>query len=257
VQTFSDGSTFYPPIVRNPRTGEIPAEKAWAVSSGRGRLYSYTVVHHPQVPAFDYPLVVGLVELDEGVRIVSNIVDCTRDQIEIGMPLEVTWLDSDEDITLPVFRPARQPRRRTTLAYEEVNVGDRLPLCPVPITPTLIVSTALASRDYQDVHHDRDLAQKKGSKDIFMNILTSSGISGRYIGDWAGPNAIFKKLELRLGAPNYPYDTMTLSGSVTRKELVGGEGVVTVSYQGLNSLGAHVTGSAELVLPTRNPSVEG
>ena len=82
-----------------------------------------------------------------------------------------------------------------------------------------------------------------------MNILTSSGMSGRYVSDWAGPEARFKTLKLRLGAPNYPYDTMTMSGSVTKKEIVDGEGVVTVSYQGLNSLGAHVTGVVELVLP--------
>lgn len=252
VQTFADGSHHFPPLVRNPKTGEIPSEKQWVVSSGKGRLHSYTVVHYPQVPAFDYPLVVGLVELDEGVRLVTNVVDCTRDQVEIGMPLEVSWLDSDDDVTLPVFRPAPQPRRETTLVYDDVNVGDRLPLFPIAITPTLIVSTAIASRDYQDVHHDRDLAQRKGSKDIFMNILTSSGLSGRYISDWAGPNAVFKSLKLRLGAPNYPYDTMTMSGSVSNKDLIDGEGVVTVSYQGINSLGAHVTGTAELALPVKH-----
>jgi uncharacterized OB-fold protein/acyl dehydratase len=249
VQTFADGSTFYPPVVRNPKTGEMPAEPTWQVSSGRGSLYSYVVVHHPQVPAFDYPLAIGLVELDEGVRVLADIVGCTRDQIEIGMPMEVAFVDVDADITLPAWRPARQPRRETTRTFEEVEVGEKLPLCPVPLTPTLIVSTAIASRDYQDVHHDRDQAQKKGSKDIFMNILTSSGLSGRYVSDWAGPDAVFRNLKLRLGAPNYPYDTMTLSARVDKKEIVDGDGVVTIAYQGLNSLGAHVTGTAEIVLP--------
>jgi acyl dehydratase len=153
---------------------------------------------------------------------------------------------------LPAFRPARPARRQTTLTFEEVSVGDRLPLCPVPITPTLIVAGAIASRDYQDVHHDRNQAQQKGSKDIFMNILTSSGLSSRYLNDWAGPHAAFKSLKLRLGVPNHPYDTMTFRGSVSAKERAGREGVVTVAYQGLNSLGAHVTGSAELVLPSRS-----
>jgi hypothetical protein len=54
--------------------------------------------------------------------------------------------------------------RSSTLTFEEVEVGDRLPELVIPLTPTLIVSTALATRDYQDVHHDRDLAQKKGSR---------------------------------------------------------------------------------------------
>ena len=128
-------------------------------------------------------------------------------------------------------------------------IGTSLPAWELPLTPTLIVSTAIATRDFQDVHHDRDLAPGHGSKDIFMNILTSSGLSGRYINDWAGPDAVFKNLKLRLGAPNYPYDTMTLSGSVTNKEIVDGEGIVTIAYQGLNSLGAHVTGTADIALP--------
>ena len=252
VQTFSDGTSVYPPLVRNPKTGEMPTTPQWKVSSGKGTLYSYAVPHYPQVPAFDYPLLVGLVELDEGVRLVSNIVGCTREQLEVGMPLEVCWLKADNDVLLPQFRPARPPARTTTRTFDEVQVGEKLPLCPIPITPTLIVSTAIASRDYQDVHHDRDAAQRKGSKDIFMNILTSSGLSGRYLNDWAGPDAVFKSLKLSLGAPNHPYDTMTLSGSVTSKSIVDGAGVITIAYQGRNSVGAHVTGTAEIALPLSN-----
>jgi uncharacterized OB-fold protein len=107
VQIFEDGTCVYPPMVRNPRTGEMPATPNWVVSSGRGTLYSFAVPHHPQVPAFDYPLFVGLVELEEGVRIVSNIVDCTREELVVGMPLEVCWLQADDDVVLPQFRPVR------------------------------------------------------------------------------------------------------------------------------------------------------
>ncbi len=254
VQTFSDGTSVYPPMVRNPKTGEMPVEAQWKVASGRGTLYSYAVPHYPHVPAFDYPILVGLVELEEGVRMVSNIVACTREQLEVGMPLEVCWLQADDDVVLPQFQPARVAPRVATRAFDEVTVGDKLPLCAIPLTPTLIVSTAIASRDYQDVHHDRDAARRKGSKDIFMNILTSSGLSGRYITDWAGPDAVFKNIKLRLGAPNHPYDTMTLSGSVTNKAMIDGEGVVTIAYQGLNSLGAHVTGTADIALPLSAPA---
>ena len=59
----------------------------------------------------------------------------------------------------------------------------------LPVTPTLIVAGALATRDFQDVHHDRDLAHKKGSADIFLNINTSLGLMQRYVTDWAGPEA--------------------------------------------------------------------
>ena len=82
----------------------------------------------------------------------------------------------------------------------------------VPITRTLIVAGALASRDYQDVHHDAELARERGSKDMFMNILTTNGLVGRYVTDWSGPGGILRQVSIRLGAPNYPGDTMTLTG---------------------------------------------
>ncbi len=132
-----------------------------------------------------------------------------------------------------------------TLRYEEVSVGDELPELVVPITPTAIIAGAIASRDYQDVHHDRDLAVERGSKDIFMNILTTNGYVGRYVTDWAGPEALLASVEIRLGAPNYPGDTMTMTGSVKEKK----DGKVTVEIRGANGLGDHVTGTVELGLP--------
>ena len=137
--------------------------------------------------------------------------------------------------------------RLTTLRTDEVDVGDELPPLVLDITPTMIVSTAIATRDYQDVHHDRDLAKQKGSKDIFMNILTTNGYVGRFITDWTGPEAILKKVSIRLGAPNYPYDTMTLTGKVTAKN---DDGTIEVEIRGANSLGDHVTGTVTLVLST-------
>ncbi len=101
--------------------------------------------------------------------------------------------------------------------YEEVAVGDALPTLVLPITRTLIVSGAIASRDYQDVHHDQVLAQSRGSKDIFMNILTTNGLVGRYVTDWSGPRSRLTEIKIRLGAPNHPDGTMTLTGSVTEK----------------------------------------
>ncbi len=137
-----------------------------------------------------------------------------------------------------------------TRSFADVNVGDELPELVIELTPTVIVSTAIASRDYQDVHHDRDLAHKKGSKDIFMNILSSNGFVGRYVTDWAGPNAVLKSVKIRLGAPNYPYDTMHMTGKVESKELVDGEGRVEIKIRGANQLGDHVKGTVDLVLPT-------
>jgi acyl dehydratase len=96
-----------------------------------------------------------------------------------------------------------------------VRVGEQLPPLEIPLTRTTIVATAIASRDYQDVHHDPTLALERGSPDIFMNILTTNGYVGRFITDWAGPTAHLKKVAIRLGAPNYPGDTMRMTGEVT------------------------------------------
>ena len=135
----------------------------------------------------------------------------------------------------------------STLRQGDVSVGDELPGLDVPITATAIVAGAIASRDYQDVHHDRDLAVARGSKDIFMNILTTNGYVGRFVTDWAGPEALLRCVDIRLGAPNYPGDTMRMSGRVTA--VVGT--LVTVEVCGANDLGDHVTGSVELQLAER------
>src|SRR5437762_13759190 len=129
--------------------------------------------------------------------------------------------------------------------YERIEIGDELPRLDIPLTRTLIVATAIASRDYQDVHHDPGLAQERGSKDIFMNILSTNGFVGRFVTDWAGPDAVLKKVAIRLGAPNYPGDTMRMTGSITAKDDVN----VVVSLRGANSLGDHVTGTVTLELP--------
>ncbi len=136
-----------------------------------------------------------------------------------------------------------------TLRYEEVEIGTELPELPIDLTPTLIISTAIASRDYQDVHHDRDLAHQKGSKDIFMNLLSTNGFVGRFVTDWAGPEAVVKKVSIRLGVPNYPYDCMRMTGVVESKELVDDEGRLVLKIRGQNGLGDHVKGTVHLVLP--------
>ncbi len=89
--------------------------------------------------------------------------------------------------------------RPTTRTLAEVAVGDALPELVIPLTRTLIVSTAMASRDYQDVHHDSQLAVERGSQDIFMNILSTNGLVGRYVTDWAGPGAVLTDVNIHHG----------------------------------------------------------
>jgi len=124
------------------------------------------------------------------------------------------------------------------------EVGTKLPELSLYGDPTFIVSTAIATRDYQDVHHDRDKAQAKGSKDIFVNILTDTGLVQRYVTDWAGPNAVIKSIALRLGVPWYAYDTVTFRGEVTAID----DGLITLKVVGSNSLGDHVIATATLAL---------
>jgi len=126
-------------------------------------------------------------------------------------------------------------------------VGDEIPALEVPLTRTLIVATAIATRDYQVVHHDPTVAAERGSKDIIMNILTSNAFVGRLVTDWAGPNSFLRSVKVRLGAPNYPGDTMTMTGAVTIKDDTSR--TVTVAVKGSNSLGDHVNATVEVVLP--------
>jgi uncharacterized OB-fold protein len=237
----------HPPVVRCPDCGGY--EFGHQVASGKGRVYSFVEPCHPRLPSFDTPYLVGLIELEEGTRLISNIVDIDPAAVEIDMPVELVIRRPDPELALPMFRPRRPVRREATLCFEEVEVGQDLPPWSIPITTTSIVAGAIASRDYQDVHHDPELARLRGSPDIFMNILTTSGLCGCYLSDWAGPEALMRSLAIRLGAPNYPHDTMTMSGSVLSAKEEASKLLVEVGVRGTNRIGDHVTGRAILELP--------
>ncbi|MBC7304153.1 MAG: MaoC family dehydratase [Nocardia sp.] len=137
----------------------------------------------------------------------------------------------------------------TSIDPTQCTVGTTLPELVIHADPTFIISTALATRDFQDVHHDRDKAVERGSSDIFVNILTDTGLVQRFVTDWAGPRAMVKSISLRLGVPLYAGDTLTLSGTVT-----GIDGArITVDVHGTDSLGEHVTATAVIALPELEP----
>ena len=126
------------------------------------------------------------------------------------------------------------------------GTGTVLPELVIDVTPTLVIAAAIATRDFQDVHHDRDRAVARGGKDIFLNILTTTGLVQRYVTDWAGPEAMVRKIAIRLGVPCYAGDKLTFSGQVTRA--AGGERSreCVVEVTGRCSLGDHVTGTVHL-----------
>jgi len=171
--------------------------------------------------------------------------------------------DGGESVELPSSFPWKEPIEelgdRTiapeptweTLRFDQVAVGDELPKLVIELTPTLIIATAIATQDYQDVHHDRDMVQRRGHPDVFMNILTTTGFAGRFITDWAGPEALIQAAGIRLGVPNYPYGEMTISGRVTEREEqpTGDRGTLTVEVRGVNKLGTHLDGQLTLTLP--------
>ena len=103
------------------------------------------------------------------------------------------------------------------------------------------LGSALATRDFQDVHHDRGRAVARGARDIFLNILTTTGLVQRYVSAWA-PDAVVRAVSIRLGVPCHAGETLTLSGQATAAD--GDEQVVAVT--GRCSLGDHVTATVRI-----------
>jgi uncharacterized OB-fold protein len=216
----------------------------YVVAAGTGEVYSYVVHHHPPVPGRRVPFVVALVQLPEGVRIVGELLGVPPEQVRIGMPVRAEFAEIDEELTLPAWRED-QPEGTGSWSKEDepdTGAGTSLPTVVLDVTPTVVISTAIATKDYQDVHHDRDAAVRRGGKDIFLNILSTTGLVQRYVTDWAGPEALVRAIAIRLGVPCYAGDTLTFSGRVARED--GDERVIEIA--GRCSLGDHVTGTVRI-----------
>lgn len=136
---------------------------------------------------------------------------------------------------------------QNTKRFDDVRPGETLPELAIPITVGLVTGGAIATRDYFPGHHDLNAAKALGSPHIFMNILTTNGLVQRYVEQWSGPEARFTSLKIKLGAPNYPGDSMTFNGAVTALDTA--TRTVEITLGGKNSMGNHVTGTVTLVLP--------
>jgi len=229
IQRCSDcGTPRHPPGPRCPACGSMTP--GYVVAAGTGEVYSYVVHHHPPVPGKKLPLIIALVQLPEGVRMVGELLGVTPDEVTIGLPVRAEFIDIDDDLTLPAWRA------------DTTSTANTLPPMAINVTPTFVISTALATRDFQDVHHDRDRAIAGGAKDIFLNILTTTGLVQRYVTGWAAPEIEVKAISIRLGVPCHAGDTLTLTGEVTADD--GEE--KTVKVIGRCSLGDHVTATVRL-----------
>lgn len=135
--------------------------------------------------------------------------------------------------------------------WNDVKEGDELPVQKREITRTTVIATAIATRDFTPVHHDHEAAQRSGAKDIFLNILTTGGLIGKYMTDWSGPEGELKKMVIRLGATCYPGDTLTSTGKVVKKYKQGEDHLVDVEYNLSVAMGPHAWGTVTMALPTR------
>jgi acyl dehydratase len=138
---------------------------------------------------------------------------------------------------------------QTTLDWNAIRVGDPISPMTIDVTATLVVAGAIATRDFMPVHHDRDYANSQGSPNIFMNIMTDNGLCSRFLTDWAGPEAMVKKIAIRLGVPAYAGSRLEYTGTVTGKTQINGEGIVDVEFRATTDQGEHVAGTAVVGLP--------
>lgn len=138
---------------------------------------------------------------------------------------------------------------RKSLKASDVQVGDPVKPMNINLTHTIVTATAIASRDFMPVHHDKDYALKQFAPDIFLNILSSNGYVSKFLTDWAGPEAWVKKINIKLGVPAVPHQVLKFTGTVTHITHVGNECEIEVSIQAANDSGNHVTGTATITLP--------
>ena len=215
----------------------------YVVAAGTGEVFSYVVHHHPPVPGKRLPIVIALVELTEGVRVLAEMVGVDPGEVTVGMPVEAAFLKVDDELTLPAWRPARSALTGIELPRVE------LPPLEVDVNTTFVIGAALATRDFTEVHHDRDFAIASGSKDIFVNILTTTGLVQRYVSGWAGPQSILRSIKIRLGAPCYAGDKLTFTGQVTEYTEDADYDSYEVAVTGKCSLGDHVTSTVRIDVP--------
>ena len=189
-----------------------------------------------------------------------------RKTMPLGSGYFVTWVTTYTDAAGEVagrqrfrilkFRPGNSAEaapgsRSATRAPKcaTAETGEVLPPFEFRVTATRIIAGAIASRDFMPVHHDRDYARAQGAPDLFMNILTSSGYISRFLTDWAGPEAMLRRIAIRLGAPTLPGHTLRFAGRVAGERDADGERLLDVAIRVSNDLGDHATGTVVLGLP--------
>jgi acyl dehydratase len=144
-------------------------------------------------------------------------------------------------------RPERPALARAGAgAAAAAPTGEVLPTFDLNVTTTVIVAGAIASRDFMPAHHDSDFARAQGAPAMFMNILTTNGYVARYVTDWAGPDAMLRRIAIRLGGPAVPGQLLRFTGQVTSDTAEGEDRLLEVAVRAANDLGDHATGTVVL-----------
>ena len=137
--------------------------------------------------------------------------------------------------------------KTATLAFSSINVGDKLPDMGIDINVSFVVAGAVASREFTPVHHNKAAANASGLANVFPNILTDNGLVGRFVTDWAGPDATLKRVNIKLGAPVQPGEVLKLTGEVASKD--DANNIVDVKVTAKGNWGMHLDGIARVQLP--------
>lgn len=241
--------------LRHPPGPSCPAchSLAWSPeeSTREGSLHSWTIVHHPQDSAFTYPLAIGLVDLPNGMRIVADF-DAVPDRLDVGMPVRIDFATHAHDEILPILRVVGTTPPVDEL-HEQHSIPElaaqphgsvELPELVLDLDHTAIVAGALASQDYEDVHHNTLAARDRGLPDIILSINTTNGYVHRFVTDWAGPAARILEVKLTLGVPHSAGEALRFTGIATPD----GENW-SVDVLGRNDAGVHVRATVTLAIP--------
>ena len=189
---------------------------------------------------------------------VTERVEYTTDTAEVFAYANITYFQyraataekapsvsgSSTDTTVDISTPTLLDSSTLALDWRCVEPGQALAEWQLPITHRLIVGGALATQDFIPVHHNAPAARAAGMPDIFMNILTTSGLVCTYLNACAGDSAFISTLKFSLMAPNVPGDVMTLQGQIQDLTKVDGTTEASIVFAGKNGLGMHTQGSA-------------
>jgi acyl dehydratase len=144
-------------------------------------------------------------------------------------------------------REDEQMATKTSRRWADVHAGDALDAVTFPLGMRNMIIDAAGTRDLNPIHHDREFAQRNNARDIFVNTMFYDALFGRIVTDWAGPDAMLRRLKFTMRAPNYVGDTITSRGWVTRTYEQDGERLVDVEVH-LDNQGVQSATVAEMTV---------